>query len=87
MISYSAGPTLGNMRSGLATKIVSINGSIVWGGVLCVVGTVALCAMLPKFLRYDGRRGLATKIAEDEAWASAAHERAGSPSPVLPPEH
>jgi hypothetical protein len=26
--------------------------------------------VLPAFLRYDGREGLAKKIAEDEAWAA-----------------
>ena len=70
MLSYSIGPTLGNARSGVATRIVGITGSIIWGGIACVVGTVALAAALPAFLRYDGRQGLARKLAEDEAWAA-----------------
>jgi hypothetical protein len=70
MLSYSIGPTLGNARSGLTTKVLGIGGSIIWGGVACVVGTVALAAVLPAFLRYDGRDGLTRKIAEDEAWAN-----------------
>jgi MFS family permease len=70
MLSYSIGPTLGNARSGLTTKMLGIGGSIIWGGVACVVGTVALAAVLPAFLRYDGRDGLTRKIAEDEAWAN-----------------
>ena len=38
---------------------------------LCVVGTVALAAALPRFLRYDGRDGLARKQAEEAARADA----------------
>ncbi|SCL17065.1 MFS transporter [Micromonospora inyonensis] len=72
MLSYSTGPLLGQLRSGLAARWVGVNGSIVSGGVLCVVGTVALAALLPTFVRYDGRNGLARKQAEDAAWAAAA---------------
>jgi hypothetical protein len=43
-----------------------------------VIGTVALAAALPRFLRYDGRHGLARKQAEDEDWATAAAARATS---------
>jgi hypothetical protein len=60
------------MRAGLAARWLGIGGSVVSGGVLCVIGTVALAAALPRFLRYDGRHGLARKKAEDEAWATAA---------------
>jgi MFS family permease len=70
MLSYSIGPTLGNARAGLGARITGVGGSIVWGGVLCVLGTAALAAALPAFLRYDGRDGLARKIAEDKAWAA-----------------
>ncbi len=70
MLSYTIGPTLGNARSGVAARVVGVGGSIVWGGALCVVGTAALAAAMPAFLRYDGREGLARKIAEDEAWAA-----------------
>jgi MFS family permease len=84
MLSYSTGPTLGNLRSGVFTRFTSIGGSIVWGGVLCVIGTVALCATLPEFLRYNGKDGLARKVAEDEAWAAAAQSRLGNPEPVAP---
>lgn len=74
MLSYTTGPLLGNVRSGLVARW-SVTGSIVSGGVLCVLGTVALAAALPSFLRYDGRDGLARKQAEDEAWAAAATGR------------
>ncbi|HEY0700288.1 MAG TPA: MFS transporter [Micromonospora sp.] len=76
MLSYSTGPLLGQLRSGLAARFVGVNGSIVSGGVLCVLGTVALAAVLPAFVRYDGREGRARKEAEEAAWAAAAADRA-----------
>jgi MFS family permease len=81
MLSYTTGPLLGQVRSGLAARWVGIGGSIVWGGVFCVAGTVALAAALPRFVRYDGRDGQARKRAEDEAWATRASFPAPSPSP------
>lgn len=65
MLSYSIGPSLGNTESGLATRAFGIGGSIVSGGIACVVGTVALAACLPAFRHYDGREGLARKEALD----------------------
>ncbi|MEV1142487.1 MFS transporter [Micromonospora sp. NPDC049799] len=73
LLSYSTGPLLGQLRSGLVARTpLGVQGSIVSGGVLCVVGTVALAAALPAFLRYDGRQGRARKEAEDRAWVEAA---------------
>jgi len=72
MISYTTGPLLGQLRSGVAARFMGISGSIVSGGVLCVVGTLALAVALPSFLRYDGRDGLARKQAEDAEWAARA---------------
>jgi MFS family permease len=71
MLSYSTGPLLGHVRAGLGARWLGVNGSVFSGGVLCVVGTVALAAALPKLLRYDGRHGLARKQAEDEAYIAA----------------
>jgi MFS family permease len=78
MLSYTSGPTLGNLESGVVARFAGVGGSIVWGGVLCVAGTVALAALLPEFRRYDGEHGLARKIAEDEAWAA----QAATPAPA-----
>jgi MFS family permease len=65
MISYTTGPLLGNAEAGLAASLFSLRTSIVSGGVLCVVGTVVLCALLPQFLSYDGREGLKRKELEE----------------------
>jgi MFS family permease len=67
MLSYSVGPLAGGVRSGGMARIgaIGVGGSVVWGGVLCVAGTVALALALPRFRRYDGREGLARKEAEE----------------------
>ena len=70
MISYSTGPLLGNVESGFVARLTSVRTSIVSGGLLCIVGSVALAAALPAFVRYDGRDGLAHKQAEDQARAA-----------------
>ncbi|MEP6696696.1 MAG: MFS transporter [Pseudonocardiales bacterium] len=67
MISYTTGPLLGNTESGVAAALFSVRTSVVSGGLLCIVGTGVLALMLPAFLRYDGRRGLAAKQAADAA--------------------
>jgi MFS family permease len=55
MISWSTGPSLGNAEAGAVASLAGIRASVVSGGVLCVVGTVALVAVLPAFWRYDAR--------------------------------
>jgi MFS family permease len=69
MVSYTTGPLLGNAEAGLAASLFGVRASVVAGGVLCVAGTVVLSLLLPEFLRYDGRTGLARKAAEEEARA------------------
>jgi MFS family permease len=87
MLSFTTGPLLGNLEAGLAARLLGVTGSVVSGGVLCVLGTVALGMALPTFARYDGRDGVAHKRAEDQAWAAAAAaaERAGAAGGVVPP--
>jgi hypothetical protein len=78
MLSYTTGPLLGQVRSGLMARTrLGIGGSIWVGGLLCIAGTAALAAVLPRFLHYNGENGTAQKQAEDEAWLAAAASRAG----------
>ncbi|MFI5934912.1 MFS transporter [Actinoplanes sp. NPDC051494] len=71
MLSYTTGPLLGQLRSGLMARTrLGIGGSIWVGGVLCVIGTVGLALALPRFRDYNGKDGLARKQAEDQAWAA-----------------
>jgi MFS family permease len=56
MISYSSGPALGNLESGVVGGLAGVRASVVSGGVLCVAGTVLLCALLPRFWNYRSSR-------------------------------
>jgi MFS family permease len=55
MISYTSGPTLGNVEAGAVASLTSPRMSVGLGGVLCVAGTAALAVALPAFRRYDDR--------------------------------
>jgi len=57
MLSYSSGPTLGNVEAGLLESFTGLRTSIVAGGGLCIIGTAFLSALLPVFWRYDAREG------------------------------
>jgi MFS family permease len=51
-LSYSIGPTLGDVEAGALAALTSVRTSIVSGGILCVAGTAAIGALLPRFWRY-----------------------------------
>ncbi|MDX2030863.1 MAG: MFS transporter [Blastocatellia bacterium] len=70
MISYTTGPYLGNAEAGLVAAAFGLRTSVISGGVLCVVGACALAVLLPRFVRYDGRDGIAQKEAEEAARAA-----------------
>jgi MFS family permease len=57
MLSYSSGPTLGNVEAGLLERLVGLRASIVAGGALCVAVTAVLALTLPAFWHYDAREG------------------------------
>ena len=57
MISWSSGPLLGNAEAGFASALVGLRASVVAGGVMCVIGSVAIAAALPKLWNYDSRHG------------------------------
>ena len=66
-ISYMSGPLLGDVEAGFVAGLTSLRFSVVSGGVLCVLGTGVLCAVLPAFVRYDDRTSphRAAKLAEE----------------------
>jgi MFS family permease len=74
MVSYTTGPLLGNAEAGAAAALLGVRASVVSGGLLCILGTGALALLLPAFIRYDGRGGLARKLAEEEARAEALRQ-------------
>jgi MFS family permease len=55
LISYSTGPTLGNVEAGGLAALTGPRFSVGFGGVMCVVGTLVLAAALPAFRAYDAR--------------------------------
>jgi MFS family permease len=55
LVSYSSGPTLGNVEAGAVASLFGVRASVVSGGVLCVIGTGLLALALPAFWRYDSR--------------------------------
>lgn len=67
LISYSTGPSLGNVEAGLVAGFLSVRVSIVSGGILCVAGTALVALLLPKFLAYDNRPYLMQSLRADSA--------------------
>jgi MFS family permease len=65
MISYTSGPKLGDAEAGLIATLFSVRTSVVSGGILCVVGTALISALIPQFIHYDGREGIRQKELEE----------------------
>ena len=57
-VSYLSGPYLGNAEAGLVAGAFGVRASVVSGGVLCVLGSAVIGALLPRFYRYDGREAV-----------------------------
>ena len=55
LLSYSIGPTLGQVRATGVAQLTSLRTSLVSGGLMCAVGGVALAVALPSLWRYDAR--------------------------------
>jgi hypothetical protein len=53
LISYSSGPTLGNVESGVVASLFGVRASIISGGALCVAGVAGLALALPSLLAFD----------------------------------
>jgi MFS family permease len=63
MISYTSGPTLGNVEAGLAEALVGLRGSIVLGGALCIAGSALVAAALPALWRHESSTAVAAEKA------------------------
>ena len=53
LLSYSIGPVTGNARAGLGAGAWNVRGSVVSGGILCVVSVAFLATSLRSFMQYD----------------------------------
>jgi len=60
MLSYMAGPLLGNVEAGLLASAFGVPASVVSGGLLCVGGVAVVGLALPALRRYDARQDLHT---------------------------
>lgn len=56
LAQVAGAPELGNVEAGVVAELASVRASIVSGGVLTVVGTVAVAAAIPALVRYDPQR-------------------------------
>jgi len=56
LAQVAGAPELGNFEAGAVASLTSIRASIVSGGVLCVIGTVAVALAIPALVRYDARK-------------------------------
>ena len=65
MISYTSGPKLGDAEAGIVATLFNVRTSIVSGGILCVVGTAVISALIPQFIRYHGSEGIKQKDLEE----------------------
>ena len=65
MISYTSGPKLGDAEAGIVATLFSVRTSVVSGGILCVVGTAIISALIPQFIRYHGKEGIRQKELEE----------------------
>jgi len=63
MLSYTSGPTLGNVEAGFAASLIGLRGSIALGGALCIAGSAACAAALPGLWRYESTAALAEQHA------------------------
>jgi MFS family permease len=56
LAQVAGAPEIGNVEAGIVASLTSVRASIVSGGVLTVVGTAVVAALLPTLVRYDARR-------------------------------
>jgi MFS family permease len=54
-VVVAGGPRLGDVESGTVAALFGETFSVVSGGVLCIVTTLALVAAVPTFLKYDAK--------------------------------
>jgi MFS family permease len=55
IVVVSGGPRLGDLESGVAASLFSLQGAVLSGGIAVLVGVAALAAAVPSFRRYQSR--------------------------------
>ena len=80
LLSFSAGPQLGQTRSGAVAAWTSVRTSVWSGGLACVAAVGLLALVLPKLMAYDERTSEhAAAVRTARTTTAAAEEGAGSP--------
>ncbi|MGW7490508.1 MFS transporter [Streptomyces sp. NPDC054786] len=78
LLSYSAGPQLGQVRIGGMAALTSVRASVSVGGLLCFAGVGLLALGLPKLMAYDARTDEhGRRLRERRAAAAGAHDEDG----------
>jgi hypothetical protein len=55
LLSYTSGPSLGNLRAAAMGQLGGVRFSIGVGGLLCLLGVAVTTTFLPAFWNYDER--------------------------------
>ncbi|MFC4492997.1 MFS transporter [Streptomyces ovatisporus] len=80
LLSYSAGPQLGQVRSGGVAAFTSVRASVWSGGLICVAAVGLLALALPKLMSYDARTDPHARRRRAE------HAEPGGPDTHAPPD-
>jgi MFS family permease len=75
LLSYSIGPTLGQVRATGVAQLTSLRTSLISGGLLCAAGGAMLAVALPSLWRYDARTD-PNAVREREVRAARARHHA-----------
>jgi MFS family permease len=63
----TGGPPIGDVETGVAADYLGVRGSVVFGGVACVVGIGLLALAVPAFARWTDPRRIHTPVVPDPA--------------------
>lgn len=83
VLSYSAGPQLGQVRAGAMAGWTGTRSAVWTGGVACVASVALLTAALPKLLRYDSATD-EDAVRRRDAAGTATDVTTGSGTPDAP---
>ncbi|AOP51057.1 MFS transporter [Streptomyces lydicus] len=79
LLSYAAGPQLGQVRVGGMAALTGVRAAVSAGGLLCFAGVALLALGLPKLMAYDSRTDEhARRMRERRAAGSGRGDRDGS---------
>jgi ENTS family enterobactin (siderophore) exporter len=81
----TAAPGLGNAEAGAAANLVGLTGSVVSGGLICVVGAVVIASLLPSLRHAELPRGPAPEFETAERPGDPPGDGALSPARAGPP--